>query len=147
MKQWVRTEGLKKNIHYSQLELVGGKVVSYGSYKLEVVDKESDLDLLCVVPKHVSRDDFFCNLYSQLNKKAEVQELRQLASAYVPVIKLQYRGVEVDLTMARLNVDRIPEVRRHLTFCRKYISFPYFHTYILLYAYLLLVCCRMKDFF
>ena len=48
---------------------VGGKVVSYGSYKLSVVDKESDLDLLCVVPKHVSREDFFTNLYDQLFKK------------------------------------------------------------------------------
>ena len=48
---------------------VGGKVVSYGSYKLSVVDKESDLDLLCVVPKHISRDDFFISLYEQLHKK------------------------------------------------------------------------------
>ena len=142
----MRTEGLKKNIHYSQLELVGGKVVSYGSYKLEVVDKESDLDLLCVVPKHVSRDDFFCNLYSQLNKKAEVQELRQLASAYVPVIKLQYRGVEVDLTMARLNVDRIPEVWRHSTFCRK-PNDPYLYLIVRLILSLINVCCRMKDFY
>ena len=125
---------------------MGGKVVSYGSYKLEVVDKESDLDLLCVVPKHVSRDDFFCNLYSQLNKKAEVQELRQLASAYVPVIKLQYRGVEVDLTMARLNVDRIPEVWRHSTFCWK-PNDPYSYLIVRLILNLINVCCRMKDFY
>ena len=32
----------------------------------------SDLDLLVVVPKHVSREDFFTNLYDQLLKKASI---------------------------------------------------------------------------
>ena len=69
VKQWIRSEGLGKNMAWIQVEQVGGKVVSYGSYKLSVVDKDSDLDLLCVVPKHVSRDDFFSNLFDQLAKK------------------------------------------------------------------------------
>ena len=69
VKQWIRSEGLGKHMAWSHVEQVGGKVVSYGSYKLSVVDKESDLDLLCVVPKHVSREDFFTNLYDQLFKK------------------------------------------------------------------------------
>ena len=59
VKQWIRSEGLRKRITWSQLEQVGGKVVSYWSFKLAVVDKESDLDLLCVVPKLVTRDQFF----------------------------------------------------------------------------------------
>ena len=77
--------------------------------KLLVVDKESDLDLLCVVPKHVTREDFFKNLYDLLMKKDEVTELRQLSWAYVPVIKMKFRSVEIDLTMARLMVEKIPD--------------------------------------
>ena len=69
VKQWVRSEGLARSMGWSNVEQLGGKVVSYGSYKLSVVDKESDLDLLVVVPKHVSREDFFTNLYDQLLKK------------------------------------------------------------------------------
>ena len=69
VKQWIRSEGLRKRITWSQLEQVGGKVVSYGSFKLSVVDKESDLDLLCVVPKLVTRDQFFSTLYDLLLKK------------------------------------------------------------------------------
>ena len=69
VKQWTRSEGLHKNMPWTQVEQVGGKVVSYGSYKLGVVDKESDLDLLCVVPKHVTREDFFNNLFDLLRKK------------------------------------------------------------------------------
>jgi len=110
VKQWTRSEGLGRKMPWSHVEQVGGKVVSYGSYKLSVVDKESDLDLLCVVPKHISRDNFFISLYEQLLKKEEVTELRQLPNAFVPVIKMKYRGVEVDLTLARVVCyDRIPE--------------------------------------
>ena len=57
---------------WSQVEQLGGKVVSYGSYKLSVVDKESDLDLLVVVPKQVSREDFFRSLFDQLAKKVTI---------------------------------------------------------------------------
>ena len=69
VKQWIRSEGLKKRISWSHLEQIGGKVVSFGSFKLSVVDRESDLDLLCVLPKLISRENFFSSLYDQLLKK------------------------------------------------------------------------------
>ena len=69
VKQWIRSEGLKKRISWSLLEEIGGKVVSFGSFKLSVVDRESDLDLLCVLPKLISRENFFSTLYDQLLKK------------------------------------------------------------------------------
>jgi len=110
VKQWVRSEGLRQAMNWNQVEKVGGKVVCYGSFKLLVVDKESDLDLLCVVPKHVTREAFFKTLFELLVKKDEVSELRQLPWAFVPVIKMKYRGIEVDLTMARLmGSEVIPE--------------------------------------
>ena len=69
VKQWIRSEGLKKRVSWSLLEQIGGKVVSFGSFKLSVVDRESDLDLLCVLPKLISRENFFSSLYDQLLKK------------------------------------------------------------------------------
>merc|ERR1719357_1253457 len=110
VKQWIRSEGLKSLMNWDQVEKIGGKEVSYGSFKLSVVDKESDLDLLCVFPYHVTREAFFNVLYELLAKKSDVTELRQLPWAYVPVIKLKYLGIEVDLTMARfMPTDKIPE--------------------------------------
>lgn len=50
-------------------EAVGGRVVSYGSYRLEVIDHQSDLDLLCVVPRQVSRKSFFGRFYNSLKAK------------------------------------------------------------------------------
>ena len=72
VRQWIRSEGLRRKVTWSLLEQVGGKVVSFGSFKLSVVDKESDLDLLCVVPKHVTRDQFFTTLYDLLLKKVRM---------------------------------------------------------------------------
>ena len=58
MKVWVREEsqGL-------------GRLVCYGSYKLSVIDSESDLDLLCVVPRGVTRNSFFTSFYQRLQNK------------------------------------------------------------------------------
>jgi len=110
VKQWVRSDGLRQAMNWNKVEQVGGKVVCFGSFKLSVVDKESDLDLLCVVPRHITREAFFHTLYENLGKKDEVTELRQLPLAYVPVIKMCYRGIEVDLTMSRLMAsDKVPE--------------------------------------
>ena len=99
-----------QGMDWQQVERTGGKVVTYGSFKLGVVERDSDLDLLAVVPRHVTREDFFTNFYHHLAKKNEVSELRALSKAFVPVIKFKYKDIDVDLTMARLMCnEKIPE--------------------------------------
>ena len=58
MKVWVREESQAM-----------GRLVCYGSYKLSVIDSESDLDLLCVVPRGVTRNSFFTSFYQRLQNK------------------------------------------------------------------------------
>ena len=95
---------------WQEVEKTGGKVVTYGSFKLGVVERDSDLDLLAVMPRHVSREDFFVDFYHHLAKKTEVSELRALSKAFVPVIKFKYKDIDVDLTVARLMCkEKIPE--------------------------------------
>ena len=53
----------------------GGKVYTFGSYRLGVHTPESDIDTLCVVPKHVSREDFFDVFEPMLRETPDVTEV------------------------------------------------------------------------
>ena len=50
------------------------------------------------------REDYFQSFYKLLESRPEVAELRGLEHAFVPVIKMRYKNIEIDLTFARLNL-------------------------------------------
>lgn len=93
---------------------------SVGSYRLGVHGPGADIDTLCVVPKYVSREDFFELFYSMLSERAEVSDLavrhrrsnaltaQSVTEAYVPIITMKFSGVEIDLLFARLALPSIP---------------------------------------
>lgn len=63
------------------------------------------------MPKHVSRDDFFEDFPTMLQKMAPpgaVQELTAVSDAYVPIIKFKFSGISIDLIFARLQVPSVP---------------------------------------
>ena len=57
---------------WQEVQRTGGKAVTYSSFKLGLGERGFDLDLLAVVPRHVSREDFFEDFYHHLAKKPEV---------------------------------------------------------------------------
>jgi poly(A) polymerase Pap1 len=59
VKKFVRTVALARGLSESAANAAGGKIFTFGSYRLGVHGPGTDIDTLCVVPKHVSRDDFF----------------------------------------------------------------------------------------
>ncbi|ELA41119.1 uncharacterized protein VICG_01818 [Vittaforma corneae ATCC 50505] len=87
----------------------GGKIFTFGSYRLGVHDRGADIDVLCVVPRHVSRKDFFTIFYEELGQDENVKEISKIEDAYVPIISLTYDGIPIDLTFARLNLPVIAE--------------------------------------
>ena len=62
------------------------------------MDKESDLDLLCVVPKHISRDNFFISLYEQLHKKVLARKISQIFTTTFYFSQLQGGGYRATTT-------------------------------------------------
>lgn len=109
VKDWIREISDSKNLPSSLIENVGGKIFTFGSYRLGVHTKGADIDALCVAPRHVERSDFFTSFYEKLKEHEEVKDLRAVEEAFVPVIKLSFDGIEIDILFARLALQTIPE--------------------------------------
>lgn len=65
VKEFVYQACLRKNLSESAARMAGGKIFTFGSYRLGAHGPGSDIDTLIVAPKHVDRQDFneiFVNL-------------------------------------------------------------------------------------
>ncbi|GAB6025037.1 hypothetical protein CHUAL_010142 [Chamberlinius hualienensis] len=108
VKEWIKDVSIKKNMPASVSENVGGKIFTFGSYRLGVHTKGADIDTLCVAPRHIERSDFFTSFYELLKEQKGVTELRAVEEAFVPVIKMNFDGIELDMLFARLALKEIP---------------------------------------
>ncbi|KAL3284679.1 hypothetical protein HHI36_018828 [Cryptolaemus montrouzieri] len=109
VKQWIKDTSIAKNIPESVAENVGGKIYTFGSYRLGVHNKGADIDALCVAPRHIFREDFFSSFYELLKQQEEVTDLRSVEEAFVPVMKMNFDGIEIDMLFARLDLKEIPD--------------------------------------
>lgn len=104
LKQFVQKISENKNIYLNDKNNNNGKIFTFGSYRLGVHSKGADIDVLCVVPKHITRKDFFTDFFELLSQDSDVKEITKIEEAYVPLIKLIIQGIPIDLTFARLNI-------------------------------------------
>lgn len=129
VKKFVYKISLARGLSEAAAQAAGGKIFTFGSYRLGVHGPGSDIDTLCVVPKHVSREDFFDVFEGMLRDFEGVTEVsvsivsRQMWSgilrltlmnqgvpeAYVPIIKVKIEGIAIDFLMARLALSMIPD--------------------------------------
>lgn len=64
LKEWAaETTGVMSR------EDTGCHIVTFGSYKLGVVQTDSDIDSLCLAPSSVSREDFFTSFAERLQAR------------------------------------------------------------------------------
>ncbi|KAH9943190.1 polymerase [Epithele typhae] len=109
VKKFVHKVSLDRGLSEGAATAAGGKVFTFGSYRLGVHGPGSDIDTLCVVPKHVSREDFF-HVFEQMLKDTDgVTEVSGVPDAYVPIIKIKIQRIPIDLVMARLALSTIPD--------------------------------------
>lgn len=109
VRQWIRDESLRKNMPPSVADTVGGNIYTFGSYRLGVHHRGADIDALCVAPRHIERCDYFLTFYDLLKQQPQVKDLRAVEDAFVPVIKMNFDGIEIDLLFARLALKEIPD--------------------------------------
>lgn len=109
LKEFIFAMAEKKKIVSDGKNIFGGKIFTFGSYRLGVHSKGADIDVLCIVPKHVTRKDFFHDFYNLLEKTKEIKDLTKIEEAYVPLIKLRVQDIPIDLTFARLNVTSVKD--------------------------------------
>ncbi|KAI9646077.1 polynucleotide adenylyltransferase [Ciborinia camelliae] len=94
----------------------GGRIFTYGSFRLGVYGPGSDIDTLVVVPKNVSREEYFemfPDLLVEMAPKGSITELTPVPDAFVPIIKFEYSGISIDLIFA--SIDTLSQVPRTLT--------------------------------
>jgi poly(A) polymerase len=109
VKEWIRESSIKRNMPPNVADQVGGKIYTFGSYRLGVHHKGADIDALCVAPRHIDRSDYFTSFFEILKQQREVTDLRAVEEAFVPVIKMNFDGIEIDMLFARLALKEIPD--------------------------------------
>ncbi|ESK86976.1 poly polymerase pla1 [Moniliophthora roreri MCA 2997] len=109
VKKFVKKVGMARGLSEAAATAAGGKIFTFGSYRLGVHGPGSDIDTLCVVPKHVQREDFFEVFEPMLREFEGATEVAGVPEAYVPIITANISGIPLDFLMARLALSSIPE--------------------------------------
>ena len=115
IKNWVHQTAAKKKLAPETVAKASGELYISGSLKLGVHGSSSDVDALCVVPRFVDGDDdFFGDFLETLRKNSDIKDLRGIKDAYVPLIKMKFCSVDIDLLFARLRFESVDETVRSL---------------------------------
>lgn len=83
VKQWIKELSIARNMPENVAEQVGGKIYTFGSYRLGVHHKGADIDALCVAPRHIDRTDYFTSFFEILKNHSDVKELRVIIYFYL----------------------------------------------------------------
>jgi len=108
-EEFVYRVSLKKNMSEGMARDSGGKIFTFGSYRLGVYGPGSDIDTLVVAPKHVTRNDYFEVFADLLRARPELEEIATVPDAFVPIIKIEFSGISIDLIFAKLDIPRVPK--------------------------------------
>ena len=58
------------------IEKVGGKLLAFGSFRLGVSEKNSKIDAVLVVPRHINRMDFDKFIFKLLQNRTETSSIK-----------------------------------------------------------------------
>ncbi|GAA51116.1 poly(A) polymerase, partial [Clonorchis sinensis] len=107
--KWIKQKAVEQNLPPHVAKATTGKIFTFGSYRLGVNFKGADVDSLLVVPRFITRQEFFSEFQSVLSENPHVEDIHAVVDAFVPVLKLKFMGVEIDLLFAQIDQMNIAE--------------------------------------
>ena len=103
IREWIKNVGRSENKDEDTINNSGGKIFTFGSYRLGVHSPGTDLDTLCLAPRHIEREKHFFGILAPiLESNPSVSKLSQVRDAYVPLITMEFEGFDIDLLFARV---------------------------------------------
>ena len=108
IQQWVFEVGVQQGMPEHVAAGKKGMVHTFGSYRLGVHGSKADIDALCIAPLHVGAEHFFGELQNMLKGNRKVEKLAAVPDAFVPIIKFEFEGVEIDLVFSQVKLATIP---------------------------------------
>ena len=110
IKTWSFEVSIKSTLPELEANKIEAKLFTFGSYRLNVISNESDIDTICVVPKFFTREEhFFIDLVEKLRENPKVEELVPVINSKVPIIKMVFDGIPVDMSFAQLDMQTIED--------------------------------------
>uniref|UniRef100_A0A1I8G3B1 Poly(A) polymerase n=1 Tax=Macrostomum lignano TaxID=282301 RepID=A0A1I8G3B1_9PLAT len=91
------------------LDGIGGKIFAFGSYRLGVNTRGADVDAVLVSTRFIERHEFFDKFFDRLREHPRCGAAHAVSDAFVPVIKMTFMGVDIDLLFAKLDMATIPD--------------------------------------
>lgn len=108
VRAFVRETYLAAGASPEQADQAGGKIYTYGSYRLGVHGPNSDIDTLIVCPRRVTREDFFERFGKMLNDWDLCTKVVPVPGAFVPIITAVISGIEFDFAFGMIQRDKVP---------------------------------------
>lgn len=106
---WVQKKLMEKGFAYHFAIKGKAKILPYGSTKLGVHLRESDIDAVFVAPDSITRSGFFTSFFYFIKSQPEVSHCRAIPAAAVPLITFNFSGIDIDLSFTQLTLKTVPD--------------------------------------
>ena len=110
--EWVQACAREAGYDESLTEDQRACIFTFGSYRLTVHNPGGDIDVLLVAPQHCTKDGHFFGdregTFQRMLADLGVENMRPVPTAFVPVIKCELWGVDMDILFASLPLNHLP---------------------------------------
>ncbi|XP_053713822.1 poly(A) polymerase alpha-like isoform X1 [Synchiropus splendidus] len=113
-KDWLQEMYVRLGVTKYFAKRCRGRIIPYGSYCLGAHVREAELDVLCVGPTVLKRKHFFTVFFEKLKSLREVKDALAIEKKYIPIIKLWFEGIQVNLVIALLPSNKLNDEKELL---------------------------------